>query len=67
MNSTNIVKPRPDSSASIGHIICFYLSLIFCNFLKYFVYFCHIDMGRRGRDHMVVGFTTICVISAYHH
>jgi hypothetical protein len=24
-------------------------------------------MGRRGRDRMVVGFTTICAISAYHH
>jgi hypothetical protein len=23
--------------------------------------------GRRGRDHMVVGFTTTCVLSAYHH
>jgi len=23
--------------------------------------------GRRGRDRMVVGFTTTCVISAYHH
>jgi hypothetical protein len=23
--------------------------------------------GRRGRDHMVVGFTTIWVISAHHH
>jgi len=23
--------------------------------------------GRRGRDHMVVGFTTTCTISAYHH
>jgi hypothetical protein len=22
--------------------------------------------GRRGRDRMVVGFTTICAISAYH-
>ena len=22
---------------------------------------------RRGRDHMVVGFTTTCAISAYHH
>jgi len=22
--------------------------------------------GRRGRDHMVVGFTTTCAISAYH-
>jgi hypothetical protein len=24
-------------------------------------------MGRRGRDRMVVGFTTIYAISAYHH
>jgi len=23
--------------------------------------------GRRGRDHMVIGFTTTYVISAYHH
>jgi len=23
--------------------------------------------GRCGRDHMVVGFTTTCAISAYHH
>jgi len=23
--------------------------------------------GCRGRDRMVVGFTTTCVISAYHH
>ena len=23
--------------------------------------------GRRGRDHMVVGFTISCVISAYRH
>ena len=23
--------------------------------------------GRRGRDPIVVGFTTICAISAYHH
>jgi len=23
--------------------------------------------GRRGPDHMVVGFTTTCAISAYHH
>ena len=22
---------------------------------------------RRGHDHMVVGFTTTCAISAYHH
>jgi len=23
--------------------------------------------GRRGRDRIVVGFTTTCAISAYHH
>ena len=23
--------------------------------------------NRRGRDHMVVGYTTTCPISAYHH
>jgi len=23
--------------------------------------------GRRGRDRMVIGLTTTCVISAYHH
>jgi hypothetical protein len=28
--------------------------------------FC-INWGRRGRDRMVVGFTTTCAISAYHH
>jgi hypothetical protein len=25
------------------------------------------NWGRRVRDHMVVGFTTTCAISAYHH
>jgi len=25
------------------------------------------SQGRRGHDHMVVGFTTSCAISAYHH
>ena len=27
----------------------------------------HDCSGRCGRDHMVVGFTTTCAISAYHH
>jgi len=26
-----------------------------------------VGRGRRGRDRKVVGFTTICAISAYHH
>jgi len=25
------------------------------------------NRGHRGRDHMVVGFTTTCAINAYHH
>ena len=28
---------------------------------------CYIGRGRRGRDRMVVGFITMCAISAYHH
>ena len=27
----------------------------------------NLNRGRRGRDRMVVGFTTTRVISAYHH
>ena len=27
----------------------------------------YFHVGRRGRDRMVVIFTTICAISAYHH
>ena len=26
-----------------------------------------LNPGRRGRDRIVVGFTTICSISVYHH
>ena len=26
-----------------------------------------VDRGHRGRDHMVVGFTTTYAISGYHH
>jgi len=31
------------------------------------MYIVQSDRGRRGRDHMVVGFTTTYAISAYHH
>jgi hypothetical protein len=30
-------------------------------------YFQFLNRGCRGRDRIVVGFTTICAISAYHH
>jgi hypothetical protein len=29
--------------------------------------FVYMGRGRRGRDRLVVGFTTTCAISAYHH
>jgi hypothetical protein len=35
--------------------------------LYIYVYVCtHKEWGRRGRDHMVVGFLTTYAISAYH-
>ena len=45
-------------------------SLIYISCLKY--HMCNNQMtiwgeGHRGRDCMVVGFRTTCVISAYHH
>jgi hypothetical protein len=38
--------------------------LFYCTGLNY-ILVCF--WGRRSRDHMVVGFTTIYAISAYHH
>jgi len=35
-------------------------------FVNKYVYFNKIR-GRRGRDRMVIRFTTTCAISAYHH
>jgi hypothetical protein len=37
-----------------------------CN-MKCFSSSITLHWGRRGRDRMVVGFTTTCAISAYHH
>ena len=31
------------------------------------LYCLELSWGRRGRDRLVVGFTTTCIISAYHH
>ena len=41
---------------------CLYKHLRLCRFFCKQVY-----RGRRGRDRMVVGFTTTYAISAYHH
>jgi len=30
-------------------------------------FYSHVVWGRRGRDHIVVGFITTCAISDYHH
>ena len=46
------------------------LLLVFCSFplsLCYLQIYYNICMGRRARDRIVVGFSTTCVISAYHH
>jgi hypothetical protein len=37
------------------------------NFNYIFYEFSKETRGRRGRDRMVVGFTTTCAISVYHH
>jgi len=39
-----------------------FIYLLFC-----LIYLLTCIWGRSGRDHMVVGFTTNCAISAYHH
>jgi len=38
-----------------AHVLCIYTSLSY------------IMRGRRGHHRMLVGFTTTCVISTYHH
>jgi len=44
--------------------IIFQSLIIICNYLR----FINSERGgRRGRDRIVVGFTTTCVISAYHY
>jgi hypothetical protein len=46
---------------------------ICCNYFDVLVYypFIHAHLlayrGRRGRERMIVGFTTTCVLGAYHH
>ena len=35
--------------------------------VKLFIVLLLLSKGRRCRDRMEVGFTTICAISAYHH
>jgi hypothetical protein len=45
---------------------------LYINILYHKSYYCLLDIiitggGSRSRDRMVVGFTTICAISAYHH
>ena len=45
-----------------GKIIC-----LFMVFWFFFLLFFILLRGRHGRDRMVVGFTTTCTISVYHH
>ena len=46
--------------------IC-YVWWTFNSFVSDHSYGCQVCWGRRGHDHMVVGFTTTYAISAYHH
>jgi hypothetical protein len=41
------------------------LLVLFRPFLE--IYFVYLNSTSNGRDRMVVGFITICAISAYHH
>jgi hypothetical protein len=43
------------------------LCLIYLFFFNFILMYLLGRMGRRGRDRMVVVFTTTCAISAYHH
>ena len=45
----------------------FVFILLFSIFVLSFVFLLLCSRSRRGRDRMLVGFTTVCAISAYHH
>jgi hypothetical protein len=48
----------------------FFFRFVLLNTLVFCVVFCRslfVFLSRRGHDRMVVGFTTTCAISAYHH
>jgi len=36
-------------------------------YMSFYICLSTVYWGRRGCDRMVVGFTTTCVINAYHH
>ena len=40
---------------------------VYVYLFSYSIFFPDTFGGRCGRDHMVVGFTTNCAVSAYHH
>jgi hypothetical protein len=44
-----------------------YSGVVMFSYLFSFFVLSYYVRGRRGRHHMVVGFTTVCAISAYHH
>ena len=63
---------------SVAHLFSFQCCVVLCFFFCLFIFVLFhfwllrfsltvIFMGRRGRDCMVVGFTTIYAIGAYHH
>ena len=58
-----------DISSQVGSLTDFMIWNLFLFFTIYVLLYSHLIffVGRRGRDRMVVGFTTTYAISAYHH
>ena len=56
----------PRTMKTVFSFLCSPLKIRVCPFVL-FILAIVLQRGRRGRDRMVVGFTTTYVISAYHH
>jgi hypothetical protein len=65
--SVLLKKIQPTSTNNILMEICD--CFFYCLFISVLSFVNQLLLcgGHRGRDHMVVGFTTTCVLSAYHH
>ena len=53
----SIEEPVPSQYIAQGHV---YMCVMGIEFVS-------VSMGRRSRNHMVVGFPTTCAISTYHY
>ena len=70
LNTINQTKPR-DQCVKYGFIRGVTSADVMCYIIRHyrlrFIYMFLSVRGRHDRDLMVVGFTTTCTISAYHH